>query len=305
MPSDTTPLQHLINVLSLGEPSAYRDHTYISGESMYFPTGRVYGGQVIAQSLVAASKTVPEGREPHSIHGYFIAPGDIHEDLLFDVENLRDGHSFSARRVNVTQSQGPILTAIASFQQPGQPGVTYADPMPSDIPEPETLTSSKELMAPYADKSSFAEYYAQKSPFDIRYVSQPTLLGPDKDSAAQDSGKQLVWMRADGTCDVSQTMHRAILALGCDQIMLEPILRRAGLTVMTPGISFASIDHSMWWYRDIDVTDWHLYVQAAPMAGHGRGLSTAKVYRRDGTLVAAIVQEAMVRIPQEQAQAQQ
>ncbi|MDE5640199.1 MAG: thioesterase family protein, partial [Bifidobacterium castoris] len=295
MTSDTTPLKHLIDVLNLGEPSVYRDHTYISGESMYFPTGRVYGGQVIAQSLVAASKTVPEGREPHSIHGYFIAPGDIHEDLLFDVENLRDGHSFSARRVNVTQSQGSILTAIASFQKPGQPGVEYADPMPADVPEPETLKSSKELMAPYADQSNFAKYYACKSPFDIRYVSQPILLGPDKKSAAADCGRQLVWMRADGDCDVSQTMHRAILALGCDQIMLEPILRRTGLTVMTPGISFASIDHSMWWYRDVDVTDWHLYVQDTPTAAHGRGLSTAKVYRRDGTLVAAIVQEAMVR----------
>lgn len=298
MTSDTTPLKHLIDVLNLGEPSVYRDHTYISGESMYFPTGRVYGGQVIAQSLVAASKTVPEGREPHSIHGYFIAPGDIHEDLLFDVENLRDGHSFSARRVNVTQSQGSILTAIASFQKPGQPGVEYADPMPADVPEPETLKSSKELMAPYADQSNFAKYYACKSPFDIRYVSQPILLGPDKKSTAADCGRQLVWMRADGDCDVSQTMHRAILALGCDQIMLEPILRRTGLTVMTPGISFASIDHSMWWYRDVDVTDWHLYVQDTPTAAHGRGLSTAKVYRRDGTLVAAIVQEAMVRVPQ-------
>ena len=107
MASDTkTPLQRIVDVLKLGEPSQYRDHTYINGESMYFPTGRVYGGQVISQSLIAASKTVPEDRLPHSIHGYFIAPGDIHQDLLFDVENLRDGHSFSARRVNVTQSQG-------------------------------------------------------------------------------------------------------------------------------------------------------------------------------------------------------
>lgn len=118
-----TPLQRLISVLSLGSPSVYRDHTYINGESMYFPTGRVYGGQVIAQSLIAASKTVAPDREPHSIHGYFIAPGDIHQDLLFDVETLRDGHSFSSRRVNVTQSQGSILTAIASFQTKGQEGV--------------------------------------------------------------------------------------------------------------------------------------------------------------------------------------
>lgn len=296
---DQTPLEHLVHVLSLGTPSTYRDHTYITGESMYFPTGRVYGGQVIAQSLIAASKTVPEDRLPHSIHGYFIAPGDIHQDVLFDVETLRDGHSFSSRRVNVTQSQGSILTAIASFQTQGQNGVEYADPMPQDIPDPDSLQSSKDLMAPFADKSSFAKYYACNSPFDIRYISKPILMGPDKESAEHDSGKQMVWMRADGHVDISQTMHRAMLALGCDQIMLEPILRRSGLTVMTPGISFASIDHSMWWYRNIDVTQWHLYVQDTPTAGHGRGLSCAKVYSQDGDLVAAMVQEAMVRVPQE------
>ena len=115
-----TPLDHLVKVLKLGEPSAYRNHTYINGESMYFPTGRVYGGQVIAQSVIAASKTVGPSRLPHSVHGYFIAAGDIRQDLLFDVENLRDGRSFSARRVNVTQAEGSILTAIASFQETGQ-----------------------------------------------------------------------------------------------------------------------------------------------------------------------------------------
>ncbi|MEE1295324.1 MAG: thioesterase family protein [Bifidobacterium sp.] len=292
-----TPLQRLVKVLELGTPSTYRDHTYINGESMYFPTGRVYGGQVIAQSLVAASKTVSPDRLPHSIHGYFIAPGDIRQDLLFDVETLRDGHSFSSRRVNVTQSQGPILTAIASFQRTGQSGVEYSDPMPTDLPAPGDLQSSKDLMAPYADQSAFAEFYAKNSPFDIRYISKPIMLGPDKESHEHDTGRQLVWMRADGEVDASQTIHRALLALGCDQLMLEPILRRAGLTIMTPGISFASIDHSMWWYRDIDVTKWHLYVQETPTAGHGRGLSTAKVYTEDGELAACMVQEAMVRVP--------
>lgn len=295
-----SPIQRLIDVLTLGAPSVYRDHTYINGESMYFPTGRVYGGQVIAQSLMAASKTVPPDREPHSIHGYFIAPGDIHQDLLFDVETLRDGHSFSSRRVNVTQSQGSILTAIASFQERGQEGIAYYDAMPQDVPDPDSIPSSKTLMEPYADKSDFAKYYAYNSPFDIRYVSQPILLAPDAKSHEADSGKQLVWMRADGQLDISQTMQRAMLALGCDQVMLEPILRRGGLTVTTPGISFASIDHSMWWYRDVDVTQWHLYVQDTPTAGHGRGLTSAKVYNQEGVLVAAMTQEAMVRVPEQE-----
>lgn len=293
-----TPLERLVAVLRLGEPSEYRGHMYINGESLYFPTGRVYGGQVIAQSIVAAARTVDAGRLPHSIHGYFISAGDIRQDLLFDVETLRDGRSFSARRINVTQSEGPILTAIASFQQTGQSGVEFSDPMPDDVPDPETLTSAKELMTPYAERSPFAKFYAQKSPFDIRHVTKTIMLGPDKESARQDSGTQMVWMKADGTVDVPQVMHRAMLALGCDQLMMEPVLRRSGLSIATPGISYASIDHSMWWYRDVDINQWHLYVQDTPTAAHGRGLGYAEVYSRSGDLVAVIAQEAMIRVPQ-------
>ena len=294
-----TPLEHLVKVLQLGEPSEYRGHMYINGESLYFPTGRVYGGQVIAQSLIAASRTVDPGRLPHSIHGYFIAAGDIRQDLLFDVETLRDGRSFSARRISVTQSQGSILTAIASFQQTGQSGVEFSDPMPENVPDPETLTSAKELMTPYAEQSPFAKFYAEKSPFDIRHVTKTIMLGPDKESAKQDSGTQMVWMKADGHADIPQVMHRAMLALGCDQLMMEPVLRRAGLSIATPGISYASIDHSMWWYRDVDINQWHLYVQDTPTAAHGRGLGLAKVYSQNGALVAVIAQEAMIRVPQE------
>ena len=123
--------------------------------------------------------------------------------------------------------------------------------------------------------------------------------GADNDSAKQDSGKQLVWMRADGHADMPQVMHRAMLALGCDQVMMEPVLRRAGLSIATPGISYASIDHSMWWYRDVDINQWHLYVQDTPTAAHGRGLGVAKVYSQDGELVAAMAQEAMIRVPQD------
>lgn len=292
-----TAMERLLPVLALGEPVEYRNHTYINGESLYFPTGRVYGGQVIAQSLIAASKTVDDEHLPHSIHGYFIAAGDIRQDLLFDVETLRDGRSFASRRVNVTQSEGPILTAIASFQQAGQAGVEFADAMPSDLPDPESLPSVKELMEPFAGKSPFAEYYAERSPFDIRHVTPTVMLKPDKKSAKADSGKQMVWMRAAEQAEMSQTMHRAMLALECDQVMMEPVLRRAGLSIATPGISYASIDHSMWWYRDVDITAWHLYVQDSPTAAHGRGLGTAKVYSQDGELVAVMSQEAMVRVP--------
>lgn len=312
----STALDHISQVLNLQRTARESNHTYLTGEGLYFPTGRVYGGQVIAQSVLAAAATVPAGRLPNSIHGYFITAGNINQHLNFDVENLRDGRSFSARRINVTQDHGAILTAIASFQESGQTGLEYADPMPQNVPNPESLPSVKELMAPYAKYSPFADYYAAKSPFDIRHVTpsvmiaaKPTAETPSSANTTENAraGQQMVWMKVDGHVDADpnasglggQTTHRAILALGCDQLMLEPIMRRGGVSLTTPGINFASIDHSMWWYRNVNVNDWHLYVQDTPTAGHGRGLGTAKVYAQDGTLVAAIAQEAMVRVPQE------
>ncbi|WP_418968984.1 acyl-CoA thioesterase [Alloscardovia omnicolens] len=296
--TDNTALDNIISVLSLTQQEHNSQHTLFTGESLYFPTGRVYGGQVIAQSVMAASYTV-DNRLPHSVHGYFISAGDISQDVRFDVEHLRDGRSFSSRRVNVTQSQGSILTAIASFQDPDQSGIDFADPMPQAVADPESLPSAKELMKPFAQHSPFANYYATQSPFDIRHVTPSVLLNPSSPSdTSPASGQQMVWMKVDGHVDVDQTTHRALLALGCDQLMLEPIMRRGKLGLTTPGIHFASLDHSMWWYRDIDMNQWHLYVQDSPTAAHGRGLSNAKVYDAHGQLVAAIVQEAMIRVPE-------
>ncbi len=212
------------------------------------------------------------------------------------MENLRDGRSFSARRVNVTQAQGSILTAIASFQEHDQEGIEFADPMPENIPDPDSLTSAKQLMEPYSGTVAVRQVLCGEVAVRYRHVTRTIMLGADK-SASEDSGKQMVWMKADGKVDVPQVMHRAMLAMGCDQIMLEPILRRAGLSIATPGISYASIDHSMWWYRDIDINQWHLYVQDTPTAAHGRGLGQAKVYTQDGELVACMAQEAMFRVP--------
>lgn len=297
----TSPLGHVIDVLQLSKPTIKHDHTYLTGESLYFPTGRVYGGQVIAQSVMAAAASVETNRLPNSIHGYFITAGDIHQDVHFDVERLRDGRSFSARRVNVTQDKGAILTAIASFQVQGQPGITFADTMPSNVPDPESLPSAKDLMAPYAQYSTFANYYVNQSPFDIRHVENTVMLGSDATATAHDTGHQMVWMHADGSVDAPQVVHRALLALGCDQIMMEPVVRRAGLSFMTKGMSYATIDHSMWWYENIDMSQWHLYVQDTPVAAHGRGLTHAKVFTTDGRLVAAMAQEAMVRVPEPEA----
>lgn len=293
-----SPIDRIVGVLKLGTPTTSLNHTYVKGESLYFPTGRVYGGQVIAQSVVAAARTVEESRLPESIHGLFITAGDIGQDILFDVENLRNGRSFSSRRVNATQRDGAVFTAISNFQEKGQDGFHYQDPMPDDLPAPESLPSMYDLMSPYQKESPFADYYTNQSPFDIRHITSVVLMHRERDAQAR-RDRQMVWMKADGHVEADQVIHRALLALGCDQLMMEPVIRRSGFSFLVPGISFASLDHSMWWYDDIDMNDWLLFVQETPKAAHSRGLSQAEVYDRSGRLVAAMVQEAMVRIPGE------
>ncbi|MDO4913447.1 MAG: thioesterase family protein [Bifidobacteriaceae bacterium] len=292
-------MQHILQMLDLENISTNEKNSVFQGESMYFPTGRVYGGQVIAQSIIAASNTVSPSRLPNSIHGYFITPGKIDEKVSFNIETLKDGRSFSSRRINAEQSHSPILTAIASFQEIGQGGFEFADPMPVNIPKPEDLPSLQQLTKPFENASPFADYYANHSPFDIRHISPNMMLNPHP--TPQENGHQMVWMRTASPIENQpQIKHRALLALGCDQLMLEPMLRRAGIPLTTPGLSYASLDHSMWWYRNINMSQWHLYVQDTTTAAHGRGLSHAKVYAQDGTLVAAIAQEAMIRVPQYQ-----
>ncbi|AKV55555.1 acyl-CoA thioesterase [Bifidobacterium actinocoloniiforme DSM 22766] len=272
------------------------DPLHLTGSSLPFPTGRIYGGQIMAQSIMAASWSVPKDRVPNSVHGYYLRTGLLDQDVRFDVQNLRDGRSYSTRMVDASQPDRAILKVMLSFQETGQEGVKYADPMPVGLPDPEGLTSARELMAPYAADSAFAAYYAEQSPFDIRHITPTIMLGPDQTSQEADSGRQMVWMRTNGRARMNQTMQRAMLALGCDQLMMEPALRRTGLSISTPGISYASIDHSMWWYEDIDMSDWVLFVQDTSVADHGRALCSAKVYQR-GELVSAMAQEAMIRVP--------
>lgn len=308
--SSSTPLGILLQALQMREEEPPKDksaspllHTY-RGESLDFPTGNIYGGQIVAQVIAASRQTIPDGRLPHSVHAYFTTPGDLRHGVCYDVESLRDGHSFSARTVRARQNDRQVLTAISSFQIAGQDGMSFADPAP-DVPDPQTLPSSFDLMRPWATKNRTADYFVNHSPWDIRHVETPVLLQPD--TAPEDQRRQQsVWMRAETSglpesqlqqIRTDQTTQRALLATGCDQLMMEPALRRAGLSFLTPGIRFATIDHSMWWYGTIDVTRWHLYVQDAPIAGHGRALCRARVYQ-DDALVAEITQEAMIRVPQ-------
>ncbi|WP_136520516.1 acyl-CoA thioesterase [Cellulomonas telluris] len=259
--------------------------------SLAQPGGRVFGGQVLAQALLAAGRTVPAERLPHSLHGYFLRPGDVTKPIALTVERLRDGRSFTARRTHALQDGQPILSMIASFQEE-QPGVEYAETMPADVPAPEDVVSALDQLG--GIDHPVAKFWTQEAAFDVRHVGGSLYLDADPDPRL---GRQAVWMRSRAPLPDDQLLHRALLAYACDQVMLEPVLRRAGRSWVTPGLSMASLDHAMWWHRDVRVDDWLLYVQSTPSAQGGRGLGAARVFTRDGVLVATVAQEGMVRLP--------
>ncbi|NKY39676.1 acyl-CoA thioesterase [Cellulomonas septica] len=283
-----SPTAAVLDALALTPDPTVPDQ--FSGHSLPQPNGRVFGGQVLAQALLAAGRTVDPDRLPHSLHGYFLRAGVVTEPISFAVERLRDGRSFTARRTHALQGGAPILSLIASFQTE-QDGVDYADEMPDGVPAPEDVPSALDLLGTIDHPA--AKFWAQESAFDVRHVDGSIYLG----RAAEVTGRQQVWFRARDPLPDDRLLHRALLAYACDQVMLEPVLRRSGRSWVTPGMSIASLDHAMWWHRDARVDDWLLYVQTSPSAQGGRGLGAARVFTRDGTLVASIAQEGMVRFP--------
>lgn len=280
-----TPLTALLDVLELSR----LEDTVFEGTSLPQLNGRAYGGQVLAQALLAAGHTVPD-RNPHSLHGYFLRPGDLAEPIRFEVELLRDGGSFSARRTHAIQHGKPILSMIASFQDV-QEGIEDAQQMPDSVPPPEQVPSAVEELS--GVDHPVAKFWTEQATFDMRHVEGHLYLKPGPER----TDRQMVWMRARGPVPGDQLKQRALMAYACDQVMLEPIMRRAGVSWTIPKISMASLDHAMWWHRDARVDEWLLYVQSSPSAQGGRGLGSARVFARDGTLVASIAQEGMIRFP--------
>jgi len=283
-PAAPDPMTRLLAALDLARDG---ENTF-TGPSLHRPGGRVFGGQVLAQALLAAGRTVPEGRLPHSLHGYFLRPGDVEQSISFAVERMRDGRSFSARRTHAIQSGQPILSMITSFQDT-QDGFEHSDPMP-DVPPPSEVDSAHAELGPI--DHPLAKFWIAQSAFDLRHVDTALYLGP----APTATDRQMVWMRARGVVPDDQLLHRALMAYACDEIVLEPVMRKHGLSMVTPGLSVASLDHAMWWHRPARVDEWLLYVQSSPSAQGGRGLATAKVYTQSGTLVASIAQEGMFRV---------
>jgi acyl-CoA thioesterase-2 len=284
------PFEALLAVLDLrAAVGSTGNRAVFTGASQQTLHGRVFGGQVLGQALVAASRTVDPERPAHSMHAYFLRPGDPGQQITFTVEVLRDGRSFSARRVQAAQAGAAILSMIASFQVV-EDGYDHAVAMP-DVPGPEDLPTTAELLADVDHPA--ARYWSHQRPIDVRHVGSAVYLGVDEAASTQ-----AVWLRAAGTLPDDEALHRAVTAYASDYTMLEPVLRRHGLAWSTPGLRAASLDHAMWWHRPVRADQWLLFTQTSPSASGARGLSQGHFFAQDGSLVATVAQEGMLRVPQ-------
>ena len=284
------PLSAFLATLDLTDTGARTREDIFTGPTQWMPGGRVFGGQVLAQSLVAATRTVEPDRAVHSMHGYFLRPGEVGKPITFSVDRIHDGRSFTTRRTQAYQDGLPILSMIASFQLE-QDGIEHQEAMPEGLPDPESLPSTADLLGGVDHPA--AKFWATERAFDIRHVDAPIYLvpGPDREP------HQAVWVKAIGTLPDDPGLHRAALAYLSDHTILEPILRAHGATWAQPGLKAASLDHAMWWHRDGRADDWLLYVQESPNARGGRGLSFGRIYARDGALLASVAQEGTIRVP--------
>ncbi|KRA23237.1 acyl-CoA thioesterase II [Microbacterium sp. Root61] len=279
----------LLAVLDLASSDARTTEDIFTGVSQSMPFGRVYGGQVLAQSLIAAERTMPPQRMAHSMHGYFLRPGDSTRSITFSVDRIHDGRSFSTRRTQAYQDGLPIFSMIASFQDE-HPGLEHQAPMPEGLPQPEDLPDVEQhlLAVDPARKQFFTNH-----PVELRHIPSPIYFSVEGDPAPS----QAVWMRTRGRLPDDPAIHRAALAYLSDLSIQESILRAHGVAWVTPGLKVASLDHAMWWHRPGRVDEWMLYVQESPSARGGRGLGTGRIYARNGALIASVAQEIMVRVP--------
>ncbi|WP_295828688.1 acyl-CoA thioesterase II [uncultured Microbacterium sp.] len=283
------PVASLLSVLDLRDAGARTTEDIFTGVSQAMPTGRVYGGQVLAQTIVAASRTLPAERTVHSMHGYFLRPGDPSDGITFSVDRIHDGRSFSTRRTQAFQSGVPIFSMIASFQDE-DPGLEHFEPMPEGIPQPEDAPSLEA-----ATLHPISRRILSESPVDVRHVTSPLYASVEGPHVP----RQAVWMKLRRPIGDDPAVHRAALAYLSDLTIQESIMRAHGVAWNAPGLKVASLDHAMWWHRPGRVDEWLLYVQESPNARGGRGLATGRIYTRDGALVASVAQEVMVRVPRE------
>ncbi len=261
------------------------------GQSENLGLPQVYGGQVLGQALSAANKTVDNGRQVHSFHSYFLLPGDTQKPIIYDVENLRDGNSFSTRRVKAIQDGRPIFYMTASYQVP-ESGFEHQDPMP-DVQSPEHYLSETALIQSLKNQlpSHLIETFGRPRPIDVRPVIINHPLKPEKHPA-----KQYLWVKSNGQLPDDPCIHQYLLAYASDWGFLTTALMPHGVSLFTPHLQLASLDHAMWFHRDFRFDEWLLIAIESPIASGGRGLVRANVYTQEGKLVATATQEGLMRL---------
>lgn len=281
-----SPVEELIELLDLERI----DVNIFRGLSPRDRWQRVFGGQVLGQALVAATRTV-EGRACHSLHAYFLRPGDPKAPILYEVDRARDGGTFTARRVVAIQNGQQIFNMAVSFQVE-EKGLEHQMAMPK-VPDPDTLPSEKqrriEIASDMPDEAR--AWFLRERPIEIRAVDPPDRFKPGKHPP-----HQTVWLRATGPMPDNASMHQCVLAYASDMTLLDTCLLPHGYSVMSPSMQLASLDHAMWFHRPFRADEWLLYVQESPSASGARGFNRGEIYTRDGALVASVAQEGLIRV---------
>ncbi|MEO8889811.1 MAG: acyl-CoA thioesterase II [Jatrophihabitantaceae bacterium] len=250
---------------------------------------RAFGGQVAGQALVAAGRTVESDRHVHSLHSYFIRPGDAEAQIVYEVDRVRDGRSFSTRRVTAIQHGRPIFALSASFQL-DQPGIEHQPSMPP-TPPPDDLPTIEERYD-RADPELAAYFRGTPRPIDLRYVDDPPWQLP---GAGPHDGLNRVWMRAKGRLPDDPLMHVCVLTFASDMTLLDSVLARHGLVSSRDVTAMASLDHAMWFQRRFRADEWFLYAAKSPAATGGRGVATGRFFDLQGRHLVSVVQEGMIR----------
>ena len=252
---------------------------------------RLFGGLVAGQALVAAARTIDSDRPVHSMHAYFLRPGDPQVPILYDVDRIRDGRSFTTRRVVAIQHGQAIFNLAASFQAPEQ-GLEHAFEMPS-TPPPDELPDFAQRTARYTEQYAdrFGRMLDRPRPIDIRFVDWDPI-----DRARSLPPQQRVWLRADGVLPDDPLIHTIVLTYASDMTLLDTALLPHGGIWFEPGLFMASLDHAMWFHGQFRADEWLLYSQDTPTATGGRGLTRGLVFTQAGALVASVVQEGVIRV---------